>query len=427
MKRILAPMAMLAVLLGPAASPAHETWLVPQHYTVLDGRELQLRLGSGMAFPSFESAIRPERIARSWRRLGGRDDALWVGDVHGTALEFTTGLPVPGVAALAVALQPHPIDLTDDLVTEYFAEIAAPAAVRAAWENRPPGTPWHEVYTKYAKTLVRANRTTHDNSWAEPLGLGLELVPDRDPFRLCAGDTVSFRLLQAGEPLAQWPVGLMAAGDLTRTMHTTDGSGRATFTLTRAGALLVYAVFLQQEPGTFTWKSDFTTLTLEAQQFGDRVSNLEPGTEIRWRAPEDTQWQRAYLVDTTRDALLITRDSEAPADSVSRAEISRFEARLPQPMRADRVLGWAMIGSVAGAALIPLLASLDEGGEMSGMGAGMAVISGFAAGFVLGGAFGALPRVDWQPIDLRGAPSVSERAQPPLGFSLRWMWGDGHS
>jgi hypothetical protein len=64
MKRILAPLAVLAVLLGPAVSPAHETWLVPRHYTVLDGREVQLRLGSGTAFPSFESPVLPERIAR---------------------------------------------------------------------------------------------------------------------------------------------------------------------------------------------------------------------------------------------------------------------------------------------------------------------------------------------------------------------------
>jgi hypothetical protein len=161
---------------------------------------------------------------------------------------------------------PKILELTPPKVIEYLDEIGASPEIRAAWKGGGAKRRWRESYTKHAKTFVRVGEPAEDRSWAEPAGLGLELVPEKDPTALRAGDELPVRLLRQGAPLPAFPIGLVREGDPHGTLQKTDAEGRTVFRLTQAGRWLLRATDLRRatKPG-LEWESDFTTLTFEVR------------------------------------------------------------------------------------------------------------------------------------------------------------------
>ena len=182
--------------------------------------------------------------------------------------ELRAPLADAGVAALWVSLSPQPIELRSQQVKHYLDEIDAPAAIRQSWQDTK-AKPWREVYTKHAKTFVRVGRPGRqqvDRSWSEPVGLALEIVPDKDPTQLSAGDEFQVRVLKNGAPLADFSLGIVREGSTNREFRKTDVAGRATFRVARAGKWLLRGTELRAStrPGT-DYESDFTTLMFEVK------------------------------------------------------------------------------------------------------------------------------------------------------------------
>ena len=254
-----------AVLTGSAAR-AHDTWLLPGKFREAAGRKVELALTSGMAYPANESAIDPARIERSGVRLAGKTATLVVGEKGKDALHLAAALPAAGVATLWVELHPRTLDLTPEQVEEYLAEIGAPSSVRERYLSAPAPRRWRETYTKHTKTFVRVGEPSSDGSWAEPIGLAFELVPESDPTGLKPGQDLAVRLLRDGKPAAGLAVGLVREGSGEAVMRTTDFDGRASFPLAMAGRWLLRATELRPIDGKdVDWESDFTTLTLEVR------------------------------------------------------------------------------------------------------------------------------------------------------------------
>src|SRR6187401_2924623 len=64
------PRAVAALLLLFAGSAgAHDTWLLPETFSVAPGAELVFELTSGGEFPALDTAIEPERVARAAYRV----------------------------------------------------------------------------------------------------------------------------------------------------------------------------------------------------------------------------------------------------------------------------------------------------------------------------------------------------------------------
>ena len=99
------------------------------------------------------------------------------------------------------------------------------------------------------------------STWREPVGLELEIVPERDPTLLRQGDALPVVVLALGRPFARFP--LAASDGRERHFLRTDADGRATFRLDRPGRWLIAGTWLRKtdKPDT-EWESDFTTLTL---------------------------------------------------------------------------------------------------------------------------------------------------------------------
>ncbi len=253
----------LVTLLLTVSTLSHDTWLAPHRSTVPVGTVITADLTSGMVFPLLTYAIKAERIERATVRLGGRLTEIGQRRAAPKSLRLMAQLNESGIATLWVELKPKSLDLTPPKVIEYLDEIGAAEEIRAAW-TQSKSQRWREVYTKHAKTFVRVGQVEQDQSWAEPVGMALEIVPEKDPTRLHAGDDFPVRVLKNGTPLAGFPLGLIRERATQGLIQKTDAEGRTTFTLKRAGKWLLRGTELRRSSDpNHDWESDFTTLTIE--------------------------------------------------------------------------------------------------------------------------------------------------------------------
>ncbi|HET6897504.1 MAG TPA: DUF4198 domain-containing protein [Vicinamibacteria bacterium] len=257
MKRLLGGALWLA---AAAVASAHDTWMLPRAFHVAPGATVRLGLTSGMAFPRDESAIKPDRVARSGMRLGGRTVPLRAAaGRHALALSGVAG--PAGLATLFVELKPRTLDLTPEQVEEYLEEIGATETAGPKWRARKDRR-WRESYVKLAKSFVAVGDES-DASWATPVGLSLELVPESDPSRLRAGQGLVVRVLLDGAPLAGQPVGAVGPRGSVPA-RPTDETGRVRFDLDAAGPWLIRSTRLDEAGGAeplLDWRSRFATLT----------------------------------------------------------------------------------------------------------------------------------------------------------------------
>ena len=261
--RIAIAVALTAMLAAPIFS--HDTWLLPVRSFVPVGAVVSLDLTSGMAFPLPAYAIKAERIEHASFRLGGKVVEITARRAAAKSLHLTVRLGEPGIAALWVELKPKALELTPPKVAEYLDEIGASEDIRQAWTQAQPRR-WREVYVKHAKTFIRVGEVENDSSWAEPVGLALEIVPEKDPTRLRAGDEFPVRVLKQGKPFADFPLGSIRESSIKGVIQRTDAEGRTVFKLRQAGKWLVRGTELRKSSApNIEWESDFTTLTIEVR------------------------------------------------------------------------------------------------------------------------------------------------------------------
>ncbi|MET0552291.1 MAG: DUF4198 domain-containing protein [Vicinamibacteria bacterium] len=183
----------LALFALPAL--AEDTWLAATA-RVEPRSLLRMELTSGAAFPDLERPVEAASLATSACRVGGKDVAMGVGPHWQYALRLRAWMAEPGIAVCRAAL-----DAT------------------------------------YAKAVVRVG-DTDDDSWSEPVGLGLEIVPLGDPTRLHAGDTLAVRVLENGRPLAGLSLRTLTRGRAPSAV-TTDARGEASIALGAGGPWLI--------------------------------------------------------------------------------------------------------------------------------------------------------------------------------------------
>lgn len=255
----------LSLLWLAAPAQAHDTWLLPDRWQVAAGDRAVFALTSAMAFPEPETAVMPDRLEARNIRLAGKTATLDT-EAGQRALKLSAVVSGTGVARAWIVSRPRSLTLTPEQVAHYLDEIGAQSTIGAQWK-RSGQKVWRETYFKVAKTMVRVGEPGSDSSWAEPLGLDLEIVPESDPTRIKQGDALSVRLLWQGKPLPDLAVGATATSPAKPVLVRTDAGGRATFELDRSGAWLLRATLIRpSDARKGEWESVFTTLTLNVAE-----------------------------------------------------------------------------------------------------------------------------------------------------------------
>jgi Domain of unknown function (DUF4198) len=266
-----------AVVLGVVAltlcsvltASAHDTWLISATNFGRVGTPFRLGLTSGEIFPNDDFAIIESRVTRAVVREAGVTRLLPRPTAAALRLEYMWTPRAAGVASIGIELQPKTLVLEPRLIDEYLGEIDASDAIRDAWKSLGEKQKWTESYTKHAMTFVRVAPAKSDSawiadkSWTRPLGLALELLPERDPTALRAGDTLVVRVLRHGVPLAGFSVGAIREGRPKATFFHTDSTGRARVIVDADGRWLLNGTNLRRSTtGTTVWESDFVTATV---------------------------------------------------------------------------------------------------------------------------------------------------------------------
>jgi hypothetical protein len=88
-----------------------------------------------------------------------------------------------------------------------------------------------------------------DRSWSDPAGLPLEIVPERDPTRLMAGDVLPVRVFLDRGAVEGIAVFAIPAAGGERRMGRTGPDGRTRIPLTEPGAWLLAAARLERADG----------------------------------------------------------------------------------------------------------------------------------------------------------------------------------
>jgi hypothetical protein len=251
----------LALLLAFAAAPvaAHDTWLLPRPGAPAGMVEFDLT--SAGTFPAPESVVAADRIARSGLRLAGRSEPLQPAGHDDKALRLRSRTAGVGLATAWIETRPLTLVLNEGELAHYLEDIGA-EAIRAEWKAAGLRS-WRESYVKLAKSLVHVGGPSADASWAEPVGLELEIVPERDPTTLRPDETLGVRVLFRGQPLAGQPVAAVRGGGGSG-LRRTDAQGRVSFALDLAGPWMVRATRLERASRPEAdWRSWFSTLTFD--------------------------------------------------------------------------------------------------------------------------------------------------------------------
>jgi uncharacterized GH25 family protein len=248
---------------------AHDTWLISATNFGRVGTPFRLGLTSGEAFPNDDFSIVSNRVTRAIVREAGVTRALPRPTAAALRLEYLWTPRSAGVASVGIELQPKTLVLEPRLIDDYLGEIDASDAIRATWKSLGDKQKWTESYTKHAMTFVRIapakldSAWIADKSWTRPLGLALEIVPERDPTALRAGDTLVVRVLRHGAPVSGFSVGAIREGRTKAIFFHTDAAGRARVILDADGRWLLNGTSLRRSAaGETVWESDFITATL---------------------------------------------------------------------------------------------------------------------------------------------------------------------
>lgn len=289
--------ALMTVVLWGAPAAAHDTWLVPSAFRPRPGAVVKLSIATSEAFPTSDGAVAADRVARFVVRASGGEQPVTGYAVEGNFLVGQAVAPAGGHLIAIAETKPRLIQLEAPQFNEYIGheELQQVIAARAAGgQTEAMG---REMYRKIAKAALCVGAHLNDALYARPFGLWLEIIPERSPCGLRAGDALTVRVLFDGKPLAGAHV---AAGYEGVTGHSypvwipTDKNGRATVKLDRAGAWFVRTLHMIPLEGDkqAEWQSAFSTLTFEVLSRGAKG---EAGAVRRLLQEQAAAWNRGDM------------------------------------------------------------------------------------------------------------------------------------
>lgn len=261
--RILAPLLLLLATLPGQRLYAHDFWIEPTAFSAAPGEEVSLilRVGqdlSGDRLPYINDWFSDYRVvsrAGAWSVEGLMGD-----DPAGSFVAREPGVHVVGYRSTRDFVELGPEKFRSYLVDEGLEHVIATRESRGE-----ANAPAREYYSRCAKALIDVRGAADGVTHAKVLGYTLELIPERDPYRLAPGDELPLRLTYEGEPIAGILVQAFTAEHGARKFRArTDADGRVVLPLDRAGLWLVKAVHMIETPPDVTradWESFWASLT----------------------------------------------------------------------------------------------------------------------------------------------------------------------
>lgn len=269
--------AAVAVSLAASAATAHEMFLKPTSFYVAPNASVPVDLVTG----TFDESLNPvenSRMADVSVSTGGRVTrpaaSLWTHDKTSSHLALKVG--AAGTYAIGLSTRPNVISMSSADFDTYLRHdgIEDMIAARAgAGAGAGPAT-IRERYSKHVRAVVQVGTKLTDDA-ARPFGYPAEILLTTNPATLKAGDTLNFRVLHKGKPLAnQLVYGSYqgyhghddGGGHMNKIKLRTAADGTGSVRIERAGKwyLTLNAMRKVNEPGV-DYESNWATVTFEVR------------------------------------------------------------------------------------------------------------------------------------------------------------------
>ncbi len=251
------------ILASSVSLTAHDMWIEPSAFLPDVGKIIGLRLRVGQDLLGDPIPRDPALIdqfisvdSTGRKPVIGRDGADPAGLVRVAA---------PGMMIVGYRSNPSPVVLPAAKFNQYLKEEGLDAIADLRARRNQTGNDAGEIFSRCAKTLISSG--TPANSEADrSLGFTLELVSQKNPYTLRAGDDFPVSLTYEGHPLAGAQVVAMnRLNPESRLTARTDRNGRVTFRLPENGMWLIKAVHMIPAPtgANADWASFWASLTFE--------------------------------------------------------------------------------------------------------------------------------------------------------------------
>ena len=265
MSRRLGALVVAAIALSGARLLAHDMWIEPTTFSPGAGEIVGVKLRVGQDFLGDPVPRNPALInqfivddAEGRKPLVGRTGADPAGFLRVAA---------PGLLVVGYHSNPTAIELPAETFNQYVKEegLDAVAALRA---TRGQTGAAREMFSRCAKSLVLSGPATKTQG-DRALGFTLELVAERNPYTMAAGQELPVRLTYQSRPLAgALVVAINRSNPSEKLTARSDQDGRVRFRLPRTGVWLVKAVHMIEAPAgaNADWASYWASLTFELKE-----------------------------------------------------------------------------------------------------------------------------------------------------------------
>jgi uncharacterized GH25 family protein len=263
-------LAFLLIALATAASAsAHDLWMQPDSFSLQRPGNARVSILVGHGQDRENWGIRSDRIILL-RHVGPNGQATNLMPLlrpNSALPALDLSLSQTGTHLIAMQSNHSQSELPGARFTEFLKEEGLTPALLHRQRTGASGKPGREVYSRRAKTLVQVGKV--DTKQASPstkrLGFSLEIVPERDPYRMAPSEDLPVRVFYEGRPLAGALVKLtnLDADAKPVSMKRTDGAGRARFAIPRKGKWLLNVVWIKQVTNVpnADYQTTFSSLT----------------------------------------------------------------------------------------------------------------------------------------------------------------------
>lgn len=261
---------LLPFLLCGTPAAAHDFWLQPSRFWVALAARTPVTILVGHGPARQRSPIGVDRVV-VFQSVGPSGTADQKRNLHlgAPAADADVVLAGPGAHVLVFASNYAQSNLPALRFNDYLKAEGLTEAIRQRERSGATAAPGRELYSRRAKALIQVGQpgSRAQPHVTKPVGLDLEIVPDRNPYALKGTDGLPVRVLYQGQPLQGALVKLtnLDADERPVETHLTDSTGRAVFQARRVGNWQMNVIW--SKPLAANRRADFLT-TFSSLSFG---------------------------------------------------------------------------------------------------------------------------------------------------------------
>lgn len=258
----------VAALCWAAPAFAHDFWLQPLRFNLgpQASTPLTVLVGHGPFRSRWSGAVDRVVLLRSYGPNGAADQKSIL---HPSAdKDGDIGFQAPGTYVLAFQSNYAESVLPFIRYNDYIKVEGLTPAIDERARTKTTEAQGREIYSRRAKALIQVGDPKTPQPWVtKPIGLSLEIVPEKNPYALGPKEELPVRILYEGKPLAGALVKLTNLEFDIRpvAMHLSDADGRASFAVPRTGTWLINVIWTKPIKGDP--RADFDT-TFSSLTFG---------------------------------------------------------------------------------------------------------------------------------------------------------------